>query len=117
MGRTNKLVDGCYSYWQGALLPLLHQLGPQLLQQMGLSASMPEVTPELAAELAKEPIVVPSFPSRKPASPLQQAQDAIDRCQVSLSGSAVRHSRNLPKLSSHFLSVKSREDNSMKTSV
>ncbi|XP_076801762.1 protein farnesyltransferase subunit beta-like [Clavelina lepadiformis] len=23
-GRTNKLVDGCYSFWQGGLLPLLH---------------------------------------------------------------------------------------------
>ena len=26
MGRTNKLVDGCYSYWQGAAFPLLQQL-------------------------------------------------------------------------------------------
>jgi prenyltransferase beta subunit len=25
-GRTNKLVDGCYSFWQGALFPLLHFL-------------------------------------------------------------------------------------------
>ncbi|XP_057372129.1 protein farnesyltransferase subunit beta-like [Daphnia carinata] len=23
-GRTNKLVDGCYSFWQGALFPLMH---------------------------------------------------------------------------------------------
>ncbi|XP_076054899.1 farnesyl transferase beta subunit isoform X2 [Oratosquilla oratoria] len=23
-GRTNKLVDGCYSFWQGGLFPLLH---------------------------------------------------------------------------------------------
>tara|TARA_R110002050_G_scaffold192667_1_gene327597 strand:+ start:669 stop:941 length:273 start_codon:yes stop_codon:yes gene_type:complete len=22
-GRTNKLVDGCYSFWQGALFPML----------------------------------------------------------------------------------------------
>ena len=22
-GRTNKLVDGCYSFWVGALLPLI----------------------------------------------------------------------------------------------
>jgi hypothetical protein len=26
MGRTNKLVDGCYSYWQGGLFPLLQSL-------------------------------------------------------------------------------------------
>ncbi len=23
-GRTNKLVDGCYSFWQGGMFPLLH---------------------------------------------------------------------------------------------
>lgn len=23
-GRTNKLVDGCYSFWQGAAFPLIH---------------------------------------------------------------------------------------------
>ncbi len=25
-GRTNKLVDGCYSFWQGGLFPLLHKM-------------------------------------------------------------------------------------------
>lgn len=25
-GRTNKLVDGCYSFWQGALVPLVQAL-------------------------------------------------------------------------------------------
>ena len=25
-GRTNKLVDGCYSFWVGGIFPLLHQL-------------------------------------------------------------------------------------------
>jgi protein farnesyltransferase subunit beta len=29
-GRSNKLVDSCYSYWQGAVFPLLH---PYLIQQ------------------------------------------------------------------------------------
>lgn len=27
-GRTNKLVDGCYSFWQGAVLPLLDRYAP-----------------------------------------------------------------------------------------
>ncbi len=36
MGRTNKLVDGCYSFWQGALFPLLQRLSPQLLAQTGV---------------------------------------------------------------------------------
>lgn len=25
-GRTNKLVDGCYSFWQGACFPLIHAI-------------------------------------------------------------------------------------------
>jgi len=34
MGRTNKLVDGCYSFWQGGIFPLLERLGPELVGQM-----------------------------------------------------------------------------------
>ena len=33
MGRTNKLVDGCYSFWQGGLFPLLQRLWPDYLAQ------------------------------------------------------------------------------------
>ncbi|KAL4424364.1 hypothetical protein ABPG75_001665 [Micractinium tetrahymenae] len=33
MGRTNKLVDGCYSFWQGGAFPLLAQLLAQQAQQ------------------------------------------------------------------------------------
>lgn len=25
-GRTNKLVDGCYSFWQGGAFPLINEL-------------------------------------------------------------------------------------------
>lgn len=25
-GRTNKLVDGCYSFWQGGAFPLIHMV-------------------------------------------------------------------------------------------
>ena len=25
-GRTNKLVDGCYSFWQGGVFPLIHMI-------------------------------------------------------------------------------------------
>lgn len=28
-GRTNKLVDGCYSFWQGGIFPLIHLLRSQ----------------------------------------------------------------------------------------
>ena len=34
-GRTNKLVDGCYSFWQGGLFPVIaHTL--QALGQFGI---------------------------------------------------------------------------------
>ena len=33
-GRTNKLVDGCYSFWQGGLFPLIHAV---LLEEGGWS--------------------------------------------------------------------------------
>ena len=36
MGRTNKLVDGCYSFWQGGLFPLLQQLMPDYLAQTNI---------------------------------------------------------------------------------
>jgi protein farnesyltransferase subunit beta len=32
-GRTNKLVDGCYSFWQGGVFPILQQLMQQELPQ------------------------------------------------------------------------------------
>lgn len=25
-GRTNKLVDGCYSFWQGGAFPIVHKI-------------------------------------------------------------------------------------------
>jgi hypothetical protein len=34
-GRTNKLVDGCYSFWQGGTFLLLQRLVPQLSAQGG----------------------------------------------------------------------------------
>ncbi len=37
-GRTHKLVDGCYSFWQGGLFPLLQRLQPLISFQQGLPA-------------------------------------------------------------------------------
>lgn len=31
-GRTNKLVDGCYSFWQGALFAIMQRLPPSALR-------------------------------------------------------------------------------------
>ena len=38
MGRTNKLVDGCYSFWQGAISALLGAAG---LPAAGSAAASP----------------------------------------------------------------------------
>uniref|UniRef100_A0A061SE94 Protein farnesyltransferase subunit beta n=1 Tax=Tetraselmis sp. GSL018 TaxID=582737 RepID=A0A061SE94_9CHLO len=34
MGRTNKLVDGCYSWWQGGVFPIIHSHLQLLLAQL-----------------------------------------------------------------------------------
>lgn len=35
-GRTNKLVDGCYSFWQGGAFPLIHEI---LKQEKNVSSN------------------------------------------------------------------------------
>lgn len=37
-GRTNKLVDSCYSFWQGAIFPLIHEA----FRQGGTKVALPE---------------------------------------------------------------------------
>eukprot|EP00252_Welwitschia_mirabilis_P006570 TRINITY_DN17454_c0_g1_i1.p1 TRINITY_DN17454_c0_g1~~TRINITY_DN17454_c0_g1_i1.p1 ORF type:complete len:491 (+),score=85.85 TRINITY_DN17454_c0_g1_i1:159-1631(+) len=36
-GRTNKLVDGCYSFWQGGIFPILQRVIDILQQQISMS--------------------------------------------------------------------------------
>lgn len=36
-GRTNKLVDGCYSFWQGGVFPLIQRLLANVNQQASMS--------------------------------------------------------------------------------
>ncbi|KAL6518842.1 hypothetical protein OROHE_017595 [Orobanche hederae] len=36
-GRTNKLVDGCYSFWQGGVAAIIQRLHLMVSEQMGLS--------------------------------------------------------------------------------
>jgi protein farnesyltransferase subunit beta len=43
-GRTNKLVDGCYSFWQGGVFPILQQIMPELNRQQ-----MANITPACTA--------------------------------------------------------------------
>eukprot|EP00891_Asterochloris_glomerata_P004559 jgi/Astpho2/4559/e_gw1.00067.409.1_t len=49
MGRTNKLVDGCYSFWQGGLYPILQTLMPEYLQQCSIPC-MPAAQVQAAAD-------------------------------------------------------------------
>ncbi|KAK9908192.1 hypothetical protein WJX75_004005 [Coccomyxa subellipsoidea] len=72
MGRTNKLVDGCYSFWQGALFPLLQQVWPQYVQQSGIPQG----------PLPQESIVIPSLPPLNTAGPLMQAQAETARLKA-----------------------------------
>ena len=44
MGRTNKLVDGCYSFWQGGLFPLLQRLWPEYLAQTKIPGMVPNTS-------------------------------------------------------------------------
>lgn len=82
MGRTNKLVDGCYSFWQGALFPLLQQVWPQYVQQSGIPQG----------PLPQEPIVIPPLPPLNTAEPLMQAQAETARLKVNLQTSS-QHER------------------------
>jgi hypothetical protein len=54
-GRTNKLVDGCYSFWQGAVLPLLAREAPGLLAEQALRRGQPQA--------CDADLVVPELPS------------------------------------------------------
>ena len=45
-GRTNKLVDGCYSFWQGGLLALLQRQMPLLLAQLSPQPPPPQPQPQ-----------------------------------------------------------------------
>lgn len=38
-GRTNKLVDGCYSFWQGGIFPLIQRLLQIIEKQLGMMSN------------------------------------------------------------------------------
>jgi protein farnesyltransferase subunit beta len=73
MGRTNKLVDGCYSFWQGGLFSLLQRMAPELLRQTGNPYPLSNTL---------SPMVVPSFPSEHPVDLAKQAEQASSKAQV-----------------------------------
>lgn len=52
MGRTNKLVDGCYSFWQGGVFPLLVALLKEQQGAAAVSAAAKKVAPSTAADVS-----------------------------------------------------------------
>ena len=61
MGRTNKLVDGCYSFWQGAVFPILASHSPARQCSRPDEADAPSSEALLqAAQAAQQEILVSS---------------------------------------------------------
>ena len=54
MGRTNKLVDGCYSFWQGAVFPILASHSPAQHQSRPDEADAPSSEALLQAATAAQ---------------------------------------------------------------
>ncbi len=78
MGRTNKLVDGCYSFWLGGLFPLLAELPKPLL-----AGPPPPAAAALAAAAARHGApAVPALPDLAVLGPVAQARLAADHAQV-----------------------------------
>ncbi|WIA37295.1 hypothetical protein OEZ86_014233 [Tetradesmus obliquus] len=95
-GRTNKLVDGCYSFWQGGVFPLLQELlgvqqpqeelAQQAQHQLGLCRNVATYAPlEPPAswqqqQQQQEELVVPDLPDlSRVLGPLQQAELEAER--------------------------------------
>lgn len=83
MGRTNKLVDGCYSFWQGGLFPLLQKVMPDYLAQTGVPC-MPSYSSSAegssgGADVALEEEEVLQL---TPHGPERQALDDLFRTKV-----------------------------------
>ena len=86
MGRTNKLVDGCYSFWQGGLFALLQQLSPELLQQTGLpkGPSPAENHPVHQNKGPSGTLTIPSLPAAPAQDLNHQAAHYLRNAQASL---------------------------------
>jgi protein farnesyltransferase subunit beta len=70
-GRTNKLVDGCYSLWQGGLFPLLQAHLPLLRRQLRAPPHAPPPPPE-----------TPAPPPLLPPQPLGAHAAALFPCEA-----------------------------------
>lgn len=86
MGRTNKLVDGCYSFWQGGLFALLQQLGPEYLRQSSIPGSIHEQTDSAqnADVNSDETLFIPSLPAFQAQGLEGQAMSTMQHAKVNV---------------------------------
>ena len=56
-GRTNKLVDGCYSFWQASVFDILHQNNFAVLAKSQVSPAVEEVMDKREGEVPKIEVI------------------------------------------------------------
>lgn len=82
-GRINKLVDGCYSFWQGGIFPLVQRLSEQVLNHKTMRRGNEEPSPltneqKITAESSRMAVSAASlFPAIKDAR-LKHAIEEVD---------------------------------------
>lgn len=86
-GRTNKLVDGCYTFWQGALVAAL---APAYALQLG-----PQAPRDAARSLAARVVLRPS-PCTPAGGPGAQARAAEARAAEGLHATVLADAPDLP---------------------
>eukprot|EP00898_Chlorokybus_atmophyticus_P004253 jgi/Chlat1/4829/Chrsp31S04867 len=81
-GRTNKLVDGCYSFWQGAIFAILQSLKGEMetqstnLQQPVLEAASSVQSPKAEQEAIKQALAGPIAPALERATAAELFSEA-----------------------------------------
>ncbi|GLI65989.1 hypothetical protein VaNZ11_009681 [Volvox africanus] len=99
-GRTNKLVDGCYSFWQGAVFPLLGQLPLAALRSPRVPAAK---APQQELQTPPGPMMTASPPFELAEEDMHarmhayeslrgRALNASEEADAALRGTAARHS-------------------------
>ena len=87
-GRTNKLVDGCYSFWQGALFPMLQELLQHEDTSSTGAATAAAASPAVDADDAASPSPLPlsSSPSGLLFDTVALQRYVLVSCQMAMGG-------------------------------
>ncbi|KAK9756150.1 hypothetical protein RND81_01G076900 [Saponaria officinalis] len=91
-GRTNKLVDGCYSFWQGGVFPLIQRLQPFLDAQLDrICTGMKEMSTGDQVDLSERDHVLP------------EAASVVNRIQLEQEGMPCTPIANLSDIGFSFV--------------